>query len=50
MILDLEARSECDLKIPSGIRHELAKVGILAILAGSGNFNIGVGLDFRKLE
>jgi len=43
-------RSECDLKVRSGIRLELAKVENLAISVGSEKFDIGVGMDFRKLE
>ena len=50
VILDLGARPDCDLEVRSRIRLELAKIRILAILAGSGNFDIGVGMDFWKLE
>ena len=50
MILDLGARPKCDLEVRSRIRLELAKVGNLAILVGSGKFDIGVGMEFRKLE
>jgi len=50
VILDLGACSECDLEVRSGIRLEFAKVGNLAILVGSGKFDIEVGMEFRKSE
>ena len=50
MILDLGARLDGDLKVCSRIWLEMAKVGSLKSLTGSGLFDIGVGFRFRKLE
>ena len=43
-------RPECDLEVRGRIRLELAKLKIWQFSVGSGKFDIGVGMEFQKLE
>jgi len=50
VILDLGAHLECILEVRGRFRLELAKLEIWHFPVGSGNFDIGVGMEFQKLE
>ena len=50
MILDLRSHPECDLEVYDRFRLELATFGIWRFLVGSGNFDIGVGMEFQQLD
>jgi len=50
VILDLGACSECNLEVRGRFRLELAKLEIWHFPVGSGNFDIGVRMEFQKLS
>lgn len=50
MTLDLGTFSDCDLKVRSCIRIEMAKVDIVGSFSRSGSFDIEVGFRLEKLE